>query len=377
MPFRLPTKLTLEPGCRSHLGSIIQDWGFQRVLLVYDHGLEATPWPEEMGVQIRSTGAELFHCTDIEPNPRHSTVNRTADQALVSEVDLVVGLGGGSVLDAAKAVAMLVPNGGGIEDYEGRNKFHNKPLPFVAIPTTCGTGSEVTWVSVITVEEDERKISVKGDGMFPTHALVDADMLTSLPAELVAWTGVDALTHAMEAYIGTQANPTSDALAEKAVGLLLRYLPRAALDIRGADIAREAVMRASTIAGVAFGNADVGGVHCLSETLGGIWDVPHGLGNAMLLAPVMRFHKEAARKRLAELYRHSLGEPSGDAAESMIRAVEDLVEVLGVPEFSSLDIGEQHYERIAQGAVNNNSNGSNPQPMGISEYMEILTDLVS
>lgn len=323
---------------------------------------------------MTSEGMSVLDFDQVEANPRHTTVNEMADQARAWGADSVVGLGGGSVLDAAKAAAMLLTNEGDIRSFEGRNQYAERPAPFVALPTTCGTGSEVTWVSVISVEDDQTKISVKGETMFPDVALVDSDFLTTLPPSLVAWTGVDALTHAIEAYIGTEANPASDALAEKAVGLLCRYLPRAVTDIEGTRD-RDAVMRASTLAGMAFGNADVGAVHCLSETIGGIWDIPHGLGNAVLLAPVLRYHKNAARLRLAQLHRIALGEPTGDGAEAMIRAIEDLVETLGVPSFSTFEIPLDQLPRIAEGATRNNSNSSNPQPMGPEQYLEILSGL--
>ena len=142
--------------------------------------------------------------------------------------------------DAAKAAAMLLPNGGSCRDYEGKNRFTRAPLPFVAIPTTCGTGSEVTWVAVITDPDRSWKMSLKGDGMFPDWALVDADLIATLPASLVAWTGLDALTHALEATTCRAANPASDALAEKAISLLLRYLRRAVADVAGDAEAREA-----------------------------------------------------------------------------------------------------------------------------------------
>jgi alcohol dehydrogenase len=371
-PFRVPTRLLLEPGSLGHLPDVVSGYSPDRVLLVTDPGVEETGWPERVWCALGSTGVEAITFDDVEPNPRHSTIDRMADWGREEGVSLVIGLGGGSVLDAAKAAAMVIPNGGSCAGYEGRNRYRETPLPFLAIPTTCGTGSEVTWVSVITVEERQAKISVKGETMFPAWALVDPDLLRTLPARLVAWTGVDALTHALEAYTCRLANPVSDALATSAIGLLFGHLRRAAADIAGDAEAREAVMRASTIAGLAFGNADVAAVHCLSETLGGRWDVPHGLANAVLLAPVLRYNLAASESRLAALA-GSLGIAGG--AEGVIRAVEDLVRDLGIPAFRELGIPEEDYPWIAERAVGNGSNPSNAREMGVGEYLEILSGL--
>jgi alcohol dehydrogenase len=269
---------------------------------------------------------------------------------------------------------MVIPNGGAAAGYEGRDRYTEKPLPFLAVPTTCGTGSEVTWVSVLTVEERQAKISVKGETMFPDWAIVDADLLRTLPGRLVAWTGADALTHALEAATCRLANPVSDALAEKAISLVLKYLRRAAADISGDAEAREAVMRASTLAGLAFGNADVAAVHCLSETLGGRWNLPHGLANAVLLLPVLRYNLAACEEKLASLDA-VLPSGSGKGAEGVLAAIGSLVRDLGIPQFRDLGIPEDTYPWIAERAAQNGSNGSNAREMGVGEYLELLNGL--
>ncbi|MCH9647109.1 MAG: iron-containing alcohol dehydrogenase [Deltaproteobacteria bacterium] len=382
-PFRIPTRVVIEPGASSRVAESLSACGVKpgsSVLLVLDRGLAETPWAEKVAQQIIAAGFSVHRFDGVENNPRVPTVEALAENAREEGVQGVVGLGGGSVLDAAKAVAMLAVNGGRCEDYEGAGRFDEKPLPFVALPTTCGTGSEVTWVSVLTVRERRTKISIKGDGMFPDFALVDSDLLTTLPPQLVAWTGLDALTHALEARTVTLANPISDALATRAIEMLFRYLPRAVEDIAGDREARDAVMTASTLAGMAFGNADVGAVHCLSETLGGLWDVHHGLANAILLAPVLRAHGKAVQGPLASLA--GLVEGGGDLAhpgaraEHFLTALDALVVELKVPTFSSLELDSEGYQEIAERAVTNGSNSSNPRPMGKRDYLEILRSLV-
>jgi alcohol dehydrogenase len=372
VPFRLPTQVHVEPGCLERLPGIVAGLDGGPVLLVYDGGLKRTPWPTRAAQLLASCGHEVVVFDGVEPNPRSETVDRLAVGARERGVRCVVGLGGGSVLDAAKAVAMLIKNPGECLDYEGKNRFSGGSAPFVAIPTTCGTGSEVTWVSVITDAAGKRKASVKGDGMFPRAALVDANLVATLPQSLVAQTGMDALTHAVEAYTCQAANPISDALAEKAVALLFTNLPRAVADIQHDAEARAEVVRASTLAGMAFGNADVAGVHCLSESLGGQWDVPHGHANAVLLAPVLRSHLPWIETRLARL--EAIVAPYGKepSGASFIERIEGLVAQLGIPPFRAFHIPSGAYGRIAEAAEANNSNASNPRVMTAADYLAIL-----
>lgn len=381
-PFRIPTRVVMAPGCLASLPEVVAEIVSgrgagehpERALLVSDPGIEATGFADRAWESLADAGIEAITFDDVEPNPRVTTVDRLAAWGREEGAKLVVGLGGGSVLDAAKAAAMLIPNPGSASDYEGRNRYPETPLPFVAIPTTCGTGSEVTWVSVLTDEARQAKISVKGESMFPDWALVDADLLRTLPAPLVATTGLDALTHALEATTCRLANPVSDALAREAIALLLRYLRRATNDVAGDAEAREQVMRASTLAGFAFGNADVGAVHCLSETLGGRYNLPHGLLNAVLLAPVLRYNFAAIEAKLAALA-EDLPLAGERSAEGLIAEVEELTRDLGVPAFRDFRILESDFPWIAERAAQNGSNPSNAVKMTPDGYLELLRGL--
>ena len=382
--FRMPTRTHIEPGCFERLPEAARRIGIQSALLVVDRGIRDNTRLLDQAVEnLTATGLRVEVFDDVAPNPRTANVTEAAEVVRRAQLDGVIALGGGSVIDAAKAAAMLATNTQRIEQYEGRDRYTNRPKPMIAIPTTCGTGSEVTWVSVLTHLPTQSKISIKGETMFPDQALVDADLLQTLPPELVAWTGLDALTHAVECVTCLAANAVSDALAAQAVALLFQYLPRAAADIGGDAEAREAVMRASTLAGLAFGNADVAAVHCLSEALGGLYDVPHGLANAILLEPVMRHHRDAALEKLAWLdrsLRSTVAGPADDLpqAERADRFLDDLGTLcrrLKVPPFTSFDIDSADFERIAAAAVRNGSNRSNPQPMSPTSYKTILESL--
>ena len=354
----------------------MQATGARSALLVTDPGVFATRWRSELEARLRSDGITVETSQAVSPNPRIREAEELAAIARRSGAEVVIGLGGGSAMDCAKAASMLATNEGPARQFVGKNRFAAAPLPFVAIPTTCGTGSVVTWVAVLTDSDAAQKVSIKGDAMFPHTALVDPDLLVGLPTPIIASTGMDAMTHAIEATTANCSHPVSDALAERAVSLLARFLARAAADIEGDTEARIAVMTASTLAGLAFSNADVGAVHCLSETLGGRMDVAHGVANAMLLAPTMRAHGPAVEARLAALERAIAGTTSATdstrEAERFIGRLEAMNRKLEIPPLTSLELPESDWPDLAEGAVANGSNESNPRPMDREAYLEIL-----
>lgn len=377
----MPTRIHVAPGSRDLIAGLLLDSGVRRTLAVIDPGIRETEWLREILSRMEASGIEAVAFDTVHANPRVRDAVLAARTALEYGCQGVLAIGGGSALDCGKAAAMLATNDPEqAANYAGRDRFPNAPLSMVAVPTTCGTGSEVTWVSVLSDPEAATKISIKGEAMFPNHAVVDAELLTTLPAHLVASTAMDALTHAIEATIGTAANPVSDALAEQAIDLIFRFLPRAVADVRGDSEAREAVMRASTLAGLSFGNADVGGVHCLSESLGGMFDVPHGLANAILLVPVLRAHDSAIHARLAELEHFvapGVAASAAVSAQAFLGRIETLATAVGIPSFASLDISASEFDAVAASAEANGSNGSNPRPMSAADYRKILDGLIA
>ncbi len=369
--FHNPTRIEYGPGSLSRLSDIVtRDFSPECVLLVTDSGIRRSGILAL--VQEQLPHAEIFD--GIEPNPRHHTVNRAGSVARESGISLVIGLGGGSALDAAKAVALLAVNPGGIEDYEGRRQYKTPPLPLIAVPTTCGTGSEVTWVSVITHTERRFKMSIKGPEMFPAVALVDPELLASLPPALVASTGMDALVHAIEAYTVKPATFITDAFAREAVRLGFHYLKRAFLDIHNDAEARDGIMRASVLAGLAFGNSDVGGVHCISESVGALFDTPHGVANAVFLPYIMEFNLPAAAARYGALaFSIGLDESTPEkAGRQLIQQVRQLSHELSIPRFRDLGIPPESYQEIAQKSASNNSNPSNAREATAQDYLNIL-----
>ncbi|MBN2408429.1 MAG: iron-containing alcohol dehydrogenase [Candidatus Aminicenantes bacterium] len=371
MVYHMPTRVIFGRGAIGELPRIIKEsLRSVRSFLVTDKGME------DAGILRRLleplTGVPVFD--EVEPNPKHTTINRAGETVRALKPDLIIGLGGGSVLDAAKAVALLATNPGRIEDFEGREKYKQPPLPVLAIPTTCGTGSEVTWVSVITHTERRFKMSIKGPLMYPAAALVDPDLLMTLPSHLVASTGLDALTHGLEAYTSKPANHLTDALALEALRLIFRHLLAACQDIAHDAEAREGLMLGSLLAGMAFGNSDVGAVHCLAESIGSLYDTPHGVANAVFLPHVMEFNLPAARDKYA-LVAAAVGlsaPDEEDAARALIRRIKDLSRLLAIPSFRDLGIPESDFAAVAKKSFENNSNPSNPRAAAAEDYLNIL-----
>jgi alcohol dehydrogenase len=311
---------------------------------------------------------------EVEQNPKHTTINRAGEVVRKMKPDLVIGLGGGSSLDAAKAIALLATNPGYIEDYEGKGKYKSPPLPVLAIPTTCGTASEVTWVSVITHTERMFKMSIKGPHMFPAVALVDPDLLVTLPPPLIASTGLDALTHAVEAYTVKTATFLTDIFARESLRLIFESLERAYGNIKGDKEAREKIMLGSTLAGLAFCNSDVGAVHCVAEAVGSLFDTPHGVANSIFLPFVMEFNLPVAKDRYAEIAKIAGVEEKDNeaAARELIQMIKFLSSSLNIPSFKELGIKESRFPEIAQKSFENNSNPSNPREAGVEDYLAIL-----
>ena len=371
MRFHIPTRIFFGSGMISRLEKIVKD-NFKNpsLFLVTDQGIMDAGIVSKVLRQFE----EIHMFDEVEQNPKHTTINGVGEIVRRNKPDLVIGLGGGSSLDAAKAVALLATNPGNIEDYEGKGKYKSPPLPVLAIPTTCGTGSEVTWVSVVTHTERMFKMSIKGPHMFPAVALIDPDLLVSLPPPLIASTGLDALTHAVEAYTVKAATFFTDIFARKALQLIFQSLERAYKDISGDREAREKIMLGSTFAGMAFGNSDVGAVHCLAEAVGSLYDTPHGVANSIFLPFVMDFNLPAAKDRYAEIARLTGIEEKDNevAAQELIKKIKSLSSTLNIPSFKELGIMESKFPEIAQKSFQNNSNPSNPREASVENYLAIL-----
>ncbi|MEE9566516.1 MAG: iron-containing alcohol dehydrogenase, partial [Desulfobacteria bacterium] len=271
------------------------------------------------------------------------------------ECDLVVGVGGGSSLDVAKAVAMLVINGGTAEDYIGLEMVPMPGLPTIMIPTTAGTGSEVTFTAVFTMREKKAKGGINSRFMYPDLALLDPELTLSLPPNITATTGMDALTHAIEAFTSLQSNPMSDLVAKEAIALIGANLKRAVE--QGDDLeARREMLLGSLLGGLALASAGVGACHALAYPLGAFFDIPHGMANAVLLPYIMDYNLSSAEAKYAEvgsLMGEKDPQQSGEsAAEQSVKLVRRLSQNIGIPQrLRDLDIPESDIEKMAEMAM--------------------------
>lgn len=372
MRFQVPTKIFFGPGKITQLNDIVEsEIRAIKPFLVTDKGIR------DSGIAAKVTsqfpGIPVYD--DIEQNPKHPTIDKAGSLVREIEPDLIIGLGGGSALDAAKAIALLATNPGSIEEYEGRAKYNAPLLPVLAVPTTCGTASEVTWVAVITHTERKFKMSIKGPDMFPAVALVDPDLLATLPPALVASTGMDALTHAVEAYTVKPATYITDIFARASLKYVFQSIEEAYDDIQGNTKARERIMLGSMLAGFAFGNSDVGAVHCIAESVGSLLDTPHGVANAIFLPYVMEFNLPVAARRFAEISRlagiHEVDDY--EAAQLLIQKIKNLSRKLRIPSIREIGLEEAHFPEIAKKSFANNSNPSNAREARIEDYMQILS----
>jgi alcohol dehydrogenase class IV len=376
--FQAPTQVKFGVGKVDSLGDELQieDDLAERtaVVVVTDRGIAGAGLVERLRAGLDNSPYEVRAV--FEDVPSDSDVNAVeAAAALVAEreANLVVALGGGSVIDTAKAASIIAAHGGHIRDYEGLYMVPGPCTPIVAIPTTCGTGSEVSAGAVVKDHQARAKIILGSQYIFPRMAVLDPEMLRSLPAHLVAYTGMDAMTHAIEAFVSTDREPFSEALALRAVEMLFDNLPAAARDRANTD-ALSKVQLAAAMAGVAFTNAVLGATHAISHSVGAVHGLHHGLSNAVALPYVMEYNLEACPTRYAALAR-ALGVDGGADEAGLARAaverIRHLNRELGIPTcYSALGVpGEDpSIADIAELAMNDPCLAFNPRP---SEYADI------
>ncbi len=320
--------------CMEQIAAYIKPMLFRKALIVSDKVLVDTGLIDKLLNLLDSEGVFYIIYKDVAPNPTVAQVNYGLKLLRDNGCDFLLSFGGGSPHDCAKAIALLATNGGEIGQYEGLNKSKKPAMPLIAINTTAGTGSELTRFCVITDEERHVKMTINDWHVTPIIAVSDAALMLGMPPGLTAATGMDALTHAVEAYVSTNASPVTDCKAVKAVELIVGNLRTAYRD--GTDLqSREAMVYAEYLAGIAFNNASLGYVHALAHQLGGFYNLPHGLCNAILLPAVMEFNLPAAVTRYADLACAAGLEAGGSSAEAKARTfiaqVNQLNKDLGLP----------------------------------------------
>jgi alcohol dehydrogenase len=375
--FHLPTKIEFGTGLINQVGQQTKRLlPGRRAMLVTDQGIKQVGIADRVLSSLADAGFTVEFFDRVEPNPKDVDCEAGGLTAIEFGADVIVAVGGGSVMDSAKAIALLQTHKGRLAQYEGRGKVTKDVTPIIAIPTTSGTGSEVTRSSVVTDTTRRIKMSVRDLRLAPRLALVDPETTYALPATLTATTGMDALVHAIEAYTCRAANAFSDIFAQAAMGKIFPWL-RTAVHHGNNEEARTALMLGSLLAGVAFSHADVAAVHCLAEALGGLYDIPHGAANSIFFPAVTAYnaavdpkkHKQAA----AACGLPVDGLTDEEASLLLVNELKKLSQEIGIPTFASYDcVKEEDFAFLAEASERNGSTPSNCRLIDKAGYLTIL-----
>ncbi len=373
-----PRLMAIGGGALAELPNLLARLGLARPLIVTD------PYIAGSGILERATA--LFDAaripwsvfSDTVPDPTTAVIETGVARLQAGDFDSLVAIGGGSSIDTAKGMSVLFANGGQMRDYKVPNEIPLAGPPVVAIPTTAGTGSEVTRFTVVTDTETDEKMLIAGLACCPSAAIVDFELTLTMPLRLTADTGIDSLTHAIEAYVSRRANPFTDGLAKNAMGLIARNIRTACADPQN-RAAREAMMLGATHAGMAFSNASVALVHGMSRPIGAFFHVPHGLSNAMLLPEITAFSAPAALERYADCARAmgvaEEGEGSQAAVARLLDELRRLNQDLKVPSPSAYGIERARYDELlpvmTSQALASGSPANNPRVPTSEEIIEL------
>lgn len=372
--FVLPTRIVYGAGCIKNLPDEIRMMKHERPLIITDKGLIAAGIVKKITDILEEAEIEYAVYDGIQPNPRDTTVMDAARFAKEKNIDMLIAIGGGSSMDTAKAVGVILKEGGEIGDYEGLGKLSQPITDLVAIPTTVGTGSEVTFWSVITDTKRHFKMSIGSPLIAAKLALVDPDLVATLPPSIVAATGMDALTHAVEGYTCKLSEPITDACGIYAIEMIGKNIRNAVYD--SDPDARGKLLLGSLIAGICFGNSDIAGVHCMGEAMGGLYDLPHGISMAIMLPYVMEYNYVACIEKYIRIAK-ALGEnvdglSERDAAYKAVEAVKKLNKDLAIPTLSEANVKEEDIQELAERSSVNVSVDSNPRRAGKDDFIKIF-----
>lgn len=376
--FHVPSTLILGGGTRSQLGQLASDMGMESVLIICDGFLATLPVMEELKKSLKDANISSQVFSGITAEPSDVTVDSALEAFNTASCDGIVSLGGGSSIDTAKAVAVAVTNGLPISNFMGYGKVSKPGIPHIAIPTTSGTGSEVTRVTVINDTKKNVKMMCLSNNIMADAAIIDYELTLSMPKSLTANVGLDALTHAIEAYVSKKANPLTDMFAQKAIRLITGSIVKA-YDEPSNEQARQDMMEGSMLAGIAFSNASVCTVHGMSRPIGAYFHVPHGLSNAFLLPLVTKYSLDGNYKKYGEIGDFAgvtnVNMTSEEKAAALAEYLISLNRRLNVTSMKDFGIDRQKYgevaEQMAIDAIASGSPANNPKDMTKEELVEI------
>ncbi|RRN69284.1 iron-containing alcohol dehydrogenase [Peribacillus simplex] len=374
--FNLPTSIEFGNGKVKNIGKRAKELGGKKALLITDKGLAQTGILQKVTDSLDQESVNYIVFDEITPNPKDVDCHRAYQQFKDEEIDLLIGLGGGSSMDTAKAIGTLLTHGGELRDRYGLNLLEREITPLICIPTTSGTGSEVTTGSVITDTVTKQKEAILDIKLAPKLAILDPELTLTLPKSITAATGMDALTHAIEAYTSNIAEPISDALSLYAIELIAKYLPLAVEN--GNDLeARKNMLVASLIAGMAFDNADLGAVHAMAEPLGGLYDTPHGVANSIFLPHVFEFNIPSNLEKHAivaeKLGANKVGKTIEETAYDGVVLLKELARKIGIPDFRDLgNVNPEDFPFLAEGASVHLCTQANSRKVTPADYLELF-----
>lgn len=364
MIYYIPPINLLGRGCLAELKQPLSTMGCKKALVVSDKFLMGNGTVKKVTDILKGAGVDFVVYDEPKPNPTVKNVEDGYRILTDEKCDLVVSIGGGSPQDCGKAIAVLATNGGNIKDYEGVNKTKNKSLPIIAITTTAGTSAEVTINYVITDEERHVKMIMVDTNSLAAITVNDPELMMSKPAPLTAATGMDALTHAIEAVVAKGAMDVTDCTALYAIKEIFDYLPRAVKD--GSDIeAREQMCYSCFLNGIAFSNAGLGNVHAMAHQLGGLYDLPHGVCNAMLLPIVEEENAKNAPEKFRVIAQtigyDATGKTDKECVDYVIGRIKALSEEVGIPKsLKEVGVDNPDFELLAENAMKDACAGANP-----------------
>ncbi|MFI8997573.1 iron-containing alcohol dehydrogenase [Streptomyces sp. NPDC053542] len=364
-------EIVFGPGSLAELGHCVLRVGGRRPFLITDPGLIEAGWVDEALGHLRAAGLRPTVWHGVTPNPKDHEIADAFEHYAASGCDVVVGLGGGSCIDAAKGVAILSGNGGTILGYEGVDKVVHPIPPTVMVPSTSGTGADVSQFAVITDTAAHIKITIISRTLVPEISVIDPRLLTTMPEWLNAATGLDALTHAIEAFVSRAHNPLTDNHALHAVQLITGHL--LGTQLRPREVSpRLAMAQGSLEAGMAFTNAILGATHAMSHQVGGLLDAPHGVVNGVLLPHVIRFNADVLPRRYQALATAAgladEGAPSDVLAYALAEKVRELADAVGVPKtLSSLGVTEADVPQLARTTLKDACLATNPRDVDVAD----------
>jgi len=378
--WQIPTKITFGPGCSKQAGQELKALGGTKALLTTDKGVRGAGVLAGILESLEAAGVGCVVYDGVEPNPSVQCIEAAVELYKAEGCDCLLGVGGGSSMDTAKLVgAKMTHPEVDIRKMEGRGKIVRPIPPLVAIPTTCGTGSEVTLSAVATDTDRHFKMGIGSPFLFPKVALVDGALLTKLPGPIIASTGMDALCHALESYVNLNTNPFSDALDLKAISMISEWLRPA---VANANLeAMSHMVLASTMAGIGFANTRLTIVHAMSHPVSGFYGVPHGVANAVLLPHVMEFNLIGNARRFGEVAEamgvDTLGMTVMEAARASVQAVRELSRDVGIPEdFSPYGVTTEHLDAMIEDTFQSGNIPLNPTRVTREAVREIYLKVI-